>query len=65
MHFLCQPFAFASPCHAVQDEGQMPTHKDQASKAHPQPQLSANHMIGMDFAFTHYSPHAAAAMASG
>jgi hypothetical protein len=36
-----------------------------ANKPHPQPQQTANHMIGIDFAFTHYSPHSVAVMASG
>jgi len=35
-----------------------------ADKPHPQPQQTVNHMIGMDFAFTHYSPYLAAVMAS-
>jgi hypothetical protein len=32
MHFLCQPFAFVSPCHAAINKGQNPTNSGQASK---------------------------------
>jgi len=35
------------------------------AKHHPHHKLSANHMIGMNFAFTSYSPHLAASMAFG
>jgi hypothetical protein len=51
----------------------LPCRQKQATNAQPQTnpihspskQQTANHMIGIDFAFTHYSPHSVAVMASG
>jgi hypothetical protein len=51
------------PCH--QNKGQKLNHKVQANKAYQQPQFSADQLIGMNFAFNHYSPQPAAVMASG
>jgi hypothetical protein len=42
------------PCQ--QNKGQKLNHKVQANKAYQQPQLSANQLFGMQFAFTQYSP---------
>ena len=45
-------------------KGQKPKLKVQANKPHLQQKLSANPMIGTDFAFTRYNPQLAAVMAS-
>jgi hypothetical protein len=61
-------YAFFMPTSSLLPRPAMPSKKSEkcptANKSHPQHQRTVNHMIGMNFAFTHYSPYLAAVMAS-